>query len=171
MTTVVTGAPRTGTSLILQTMDLLGVPMGMPKFIPEHDNMRQFNPNGFYEINSTEGVTDDRYKGKAIKLFGWQLFQSDINLIDKIIFVDRNREDAINSYEKVRVFLPHSEHSSAEIYDANKKIIEEFIDDDVMRITLEEIKKDSAKFVNNLISYLAINPTEEQMNNAIKNIH
>ncbi len=67
--TVFTGCPRSGTSLIGQTLSILGVPMAAPPFIKEHDNIRQFNKKGFYELNIEEGIKDDRYKGKNNQTF------------------------------------------------------------------------------------------------------
>ena len=167
---VVSSSPRCGSSLCMQTLDLLGVPMAAPKFLVEHTDIREFNPNGFYEINSEQGVTDERYKGKAIKLFGAQLWRTKKELIDKLIFIDRNKEDAIKSYDKVRKHLPHSDYSSEAIYEANKIFIEKSIDEKTMKITLEKVRENPTNFVSELISYLGINPSEEQINNATKNI-
>ena len=79
---MVTGAPRSGTSLQMQTLDLLGVPINGDRFpegnrdkIKNHLSERQkeqsenLNPKGFYEIGGVViwGVRDiSDYKGKAV---------------------------------------------------------------------------------------------------------
>jgi CRISPR/Cas system CSM-associated protein Csm4 (group 5 of RAMP superfamily) len=145
--------------------------MAAPKFIPEHDNIRQFSPNGFYELDLWEGVKDDRYKGMAIKLFGWQFFNTPNKLIDKVIHTTRNRKDAIASYNKIRPYLPHCEHTTELLHDSNDRYIKEKLKEvDYLEVEFEAIKENPSAFVDALIVYLGIDPTDEQITKAKQNI-
>lgn len=164
------GAPRTGTSLIMQSLVHLGIESVAPAFLPEHKLMRSFNPGGFYEFNSEEGIQHDGYKGKAIKLFGAQLLRTDRNLIHKLIWVQRDRQEAINSYEAIRPYLPYSGFTSETIYDSNIECIKHYAMQSAHIVQLEEIKNHPDVFVYDLIKYLQINPTGSQADSAIQNI-
>ena len=163
-------APRCGGSLLMQTLSLLGIPMAAPAFIPEHDNIREFNPNGFYEFNDMEGIKSDVYKGMAVKLYGKQLFDTPKHLIDKLINIDRRKKDAVESYDRVRQKLPYCEHTSELIYDKNKELIHKSIDENTLILKLEWCQQYPSLFVLQLCTYLEINPTDEQFNNAVKNV-
>lgn len=167
---VVTGCFRSGTSLCLQTMALLGVPMAAPKFLPEHDNIKEFNPNGFYELNDYDGVKDERHEGKAIKLFGKQLYDTPKWLIKKLIYIERRKEDAIISYDKIRERLPHSDYTSEQIYEANHNFIHNSIDENCLILKLEWVTKYPRLFVLAICTYLEIDPTEKQFNEAVNNV-
>lgn len=168
---VCTGIPRSGTSIVMQTLNLLGVPMAAEPFLPEHENIKQFNPNGFYETKVNHGIKDERFKGKAVKLFGFDFHQTDNSLISKVIYVTRNRAEAIASYDKVRKFLPHCELTSAVVYDGNENYIKEKLKTvDYLEVSLEAIRQNPVTFVNSLIIYTGINPSDKEISAAINNI-
>lgn len=111
---VVTGMPRTGTSLVMQTLEILGVPIAGEKFpekpkefdeifTPEQladilEGGKKANPKGFYELRETvEGVTDPtEFKGKAIKIILPAIFHSKI-ADAKIIWCIRDPRNAMES--------------------------------------------------------------------------
>lgn len=168
---VVSCSPRSGGSLVMQSLVILGMESAAKRFIKEHDNIRQFNKGGFYEINDEHGIKDYRHKGKCIKLYGLQLFLTDKKYIDKLIYIERNSSDAIASYEKVRKFLPPCEFTSEQIYNANKFYIEKVIDENTLKLKLEEVKKNPVEFVNKIINFAELTPSPKQISNAVKNIH
>ena len=158
----VTGAPRSGTSLLMQTLKLLGVRVDAPAFIPEHDGIREYNKKGFYELNLTEGI-DDSYKG-AVKLFGAQFAFTDKNILNKIIYRHRNREDAIDSFLR---FEPRAQ----EIYDANDTLIRaELKGVGHLKISYEEFLSDAHGTILKIIAYLEIWPTLEKVRAAVENV-
>lgn len=167
---VVTGAPRSGTSVVMQTMEKLGVPMAAPAFLPQHKDLVGFNPGGFYELDEFFGIDHYHYKGMGVKLFGGQLYTTDKKFISRLIWVVRDRVEAIESYEKMRPKLPHSWVPSENVFDANIKLIRKCIDKNTLLVKLDDIKAKPEKFVTRLIEYLDINPSEEQIRSAIKNI-
>lgn len=151
-------------------MVLLGIKSPAPAFLPEHKDMKEFNPGGFYELNLTDGIRTDRYKGMAIKLFGGQLALTEKRFISKLIWVRRNKADAVKSYEKIRVHLPFSTATSEEIYDANWHLIEKCMDADSVTVELEEIKRQPKQFVSDVITYLDIHPSMDAIERAVGNI-
>lgn len=167
---VVTGAPRTGTSLVMQTLALLGVPMAAPKFIPLHEPIRHFNPNGFYELEFYGGIKTNEYKDKAIKLFGYQYATTDKSLISKTIITTRNKDEAVNSYNKLSSLLPEEYHVNAsDLYDANVFYINS-VKDDYLELDLNEIKDDKYSAIEKIISYLGIKPNDVKINKSLNNI-
>jgi len=100
---VVTGSCRTGTSLAMQTLKRLGVEVVGLKF--HHDfSHKELNPNGYYELpiaDTVNGIQDDRYKGKAVKLFGYQLSKTLPDVVDKVIVCVRDKDKAIASTQKL----------------------------------------------------------------------
>lgn len=98
---VVTGTPRSGTSMLMQTLMLLGVPIVGDKF---HDgNLPQNNPKGYWELPKTErveGIKDHRYKGKGVKLMAQELLYTNPEFISKILFIIRYENYAVKSFQK-----------------------------------------------------------------------
>jgi len=151
-------------------MQILGVPMAAPAFLPEHENIREFNPGGFYELDDMFGIDHHLYKGMGVKLFGAQLYGTDKQYISKLIWVVRNRDEAIESYEKMRPRLKHSYVSSEKVFDANIALIKACVDKDTMIVKLKDIKEKPEEFISNLSIYLHLHPNEAQIRRARKNI-
>lgn len=101
--TIVTGEPRSGTSLMMQTLNLLGVPVvgdinlgnnnrrGKDKV----NNTKNLNPRGFFEIPgvvvrgfSEEDAAD--YHGKAIKIINTGLVKTPVTELDTVILCVRD---------------------------------------------------------------------------------
>ena len=169
---VVCGAARTGTSLAMQTLKLLGVPVPAPRFLKEHCGVEKYNPKGFYEMTDTlYGVDDHRYKGMAVKLFGYQLMNTKPHLIHKVIYTHRERENAIISYEPVKEILEQTIFSSAEIYDHNVKVIQEYLSDkDYLSVHFEEIRTNPEIVIGRVIDYLKLRPSAAQIDAAVRNV-
>lgn len=120
--TVVTGEPRSGTSMQMQSLHLLGVPVAGKEFplkevreknefdIAVAEKNKRMNPKGFYEVPGVviRGTRDiEPYKGKAVKIITsgiWPRtarngmeFGTPPSLVDKYIFCVRNpRQIAIS---------------------------------------------------------------------------
>ncbi len=167
---IVTSTPRSGSSLVMQTMVLLGIESPAPPFLPEHKDMKEFNLGGFYEFNLMDGIRNDRYRGMAVKLFGGQLAKTEKRFISKLIWVRRNKAEAVKSYDKIRVHLPYSSATSEEIYDANWNLIKKCMGADSVTVELEDIKESPKQFVSDLINYLDIYPSADQIQRAVSNI-
>lgn len=100
---VVTGACRTGTSLMMQTLRHLGVPVVGLEYHEEFPD-DGFHPHGAWDLpyaETIDGIHGHNYDGKAIKLFGLQLSRSSPDSIGTVIVCRRNRPDAIASAERM----------------------------------------------------------------------
>lgn len=168
---VVTGTPRSGTSLMMQTLALLGVPMAAPKFISVHDKIKNLMPMGYYELDIWDGIFDSRFFGMAIKLFGYQFARTPKALITKTIHTTRDESETIESYKKILPLLPKKHRGDAEdIIAANNLFIEKSLTENHLEVSLSDMKNDKEKTLNKIISYLEINPTIQQINHAKNNI-
>jgi len=77
---IVTGTARSYTSLTMQLLELMGVPLSFDQELNEGVNLRH-NSNGLYELNRhvIDGIRTDKYDGTAIKLMLGALFPNSKN--------------------------------------------------------------------------------------------
>ena len=99
---IVTGLPRSGTSLMMQILHSAGIDV----FI---DNIRQpdvSNPNGYFEHQLVKTIEQDsswvnNVRGKAIKIVSPLIKYLPENINYKIIFMERDLSEIIQSQEKM----------------------------------------------------------------------
>lgn len=170
---IVCGCGRDGTSLAMQTLKALGVPLAAPPFIKQHEGLEEYNPKGFYELTETiDGVKDDRYRGKAVKLFANGLKHTEDKYIDKIIRMQRNRTDACLSYAPILAQMEDTGLSAFEIYDINKKFLDKYLlERKHILITFENLLEDPLEVIDSIIDYLGINPSLSQIKDAYMNVN
>lgn len=99
----VTGAPRTGTSMIMQTIKLFGLNIVGDKYLDEF-GPRSMNPKGYWclPVNKLlRGIPDNRYEGKAIKLLGNFALMCNQSLISKAIVCIRSFDDSVASFKRM----------------------------------------------------------------------
>lgn len=100
---IVTGSRRCGTSLMMQTLKIMGVePVGV-EFDPFWDNRagdryRQANPKGYYEVEFQQIMHVD-YEGnnKAMKVVGPEILRVNAHLVYGLIWCKRNLHDHVKS--------------------------------------------------------------------------
>lgn len=169
---VVSGSARCGTSMLMQTLVLLGIPTPAKPFIPEHDKIKNMNPKGFYELNEevAKGVKHNRYKGMAIKLFPGCLRKTPKKYVEKVIVIKRDKNDAIESF-KPAIDILGIKFTPEYIYDTNYHILDNYLSDvEHIFITFVDMVTNPKREIDRIISFLNIEPNEEQINRAIKNI-
>lgn len=105
---VVTGHPRSGTSLMMRMLHLGGIPVA---YTEERDlNMQAkftqasgFNPYGLYELSRNKLTSADfpsSYEGMAVKLvWEWLMFMTPYTPGYRVIAMWRNPEEVRQSYE------------------------------------------------------------------------
>jgi len=175
---VITGAPRTGTSMIMQTLKTLGVEVVGEKF--SDVNMPENNPYGYYELpiaEITEGIQDLRYKGKAVKLFAQGLGKTKVDAIDKVIHCKRKVKESALSFMKVLKATPigikPTINNSKQIVKHNALFAETFAKHTkkpVFNVDFENFKSNKIEEIEKLCSFLGIEATAAQKSEAIKNI-
>lgn len=125
---IVTGL-RSGTSLMMQTLKILGTPITGVDYHDEFSH-KELNPKGYWNLTMSEtvgGIQHNKYKGMAVKLGGADLYQTKENLIDRIIWCRRNKTDTIESIKKLLELNQHivnlepSYKNSEWAYETNKK--------------------------------------------------
>lgn len=168
---VVTGAARTGTSMMMQTLKLLGVEVPVPAFSESHEEIKEFNPKGFYEFKDEDEV-NVLLKDKAIKLFGGQLSLrvDQDNSIDKIIVCLRNKVDAVKSaipvYDKMGITA-----NPDLLYELNYDLLFSSIKDfPTLFVKFEDITTNPKQEIERVVDFLNIKVSEDQIQEAVKNI-
>lgn len=99
---VVSGVPRSGTSLVMQMLAAGGVDIAT-------DNIRKAdrdNPKGYFEVEKVKKLKDDAswlkdIRGKAIKIVSPLLYHVLPTLRYKVIFVQRNMQEILDSQNKM----------------------------------------------------------------------
>ena len=99
---VVSGLPRSGTSLMMQILQSLNVEL----FTDQKRSTDVSNPKGYFEHELVKTLEDDSTwlnaaKGKAIKIVSPLLIYLPTNLYFKIIFMNRNYDEIIQSQQKM----------------------------------------------------------------------
>lgn len=99
---IVSGLPRSGTSMIMQMLKAGGIELIYDELRP----VDQSNPNGYFELEKVKSLAEDNSwipncKGKAIKILYHLLKYLPKELDYKIIFMHRNLADVITSQDKI----------------------------------------------------------------------
>ena len=130
---VVTGSCRTGTSLMMQILREMEIPVVGQAF---HDDFSHIdlNPWGYWELPIAEtinGVNTNEYDGMAVKLFGLQLSRTNPKYVEFAIVCRRNEDDAIDSTVKLldrdghRLGLDATREMASLIYYSNYALIQQ----------------------------------------------
>ncbi len=99
---VVTGLPRSGTSLMMQLIHKANIPI-------LSDGKREkdiSNPEGYYELEAVKGIVSDNSflqgaPGKAVKIVAPLPLYLDIEFKYKVIFMRREMDEILRSQEKM----------------------------------------------------------------------
>src|SRR6516162_8939972 len=100
--TIVSGLPRSGTSLMMQMLDYGGMEVVT-------DNIRTAdtdNPKGYYEYEIVKKIKQDiswlpATRGKAFKMVSQLLYDLPANETYRIIFMERDMDETLLSQEKM----------------------------------------------------------------------
>ena len=103
---VVSGVPRSGTSMTMKMLDAGGIPLLTDKVrLPDEDN-----PKGYFELESLKslGEQDDKSwlaeaRGKAIKIISHLLRELPDHHAYKVIFMNRRIQEVIRSQNKMLI--------------------------------------------------------------------
>src|SRR5438132_4925872 len=103
---IVSGLPRSGTSLMMQMLDNGGVPVVT-------DNIRAAdtdNPRGYYEFERVKKIKQDASwlpatRGKAVKMVSQLLYDLPAGENYRVIFMERDLDEVLASQEKMLLRL------------------------------------------------------------------
>jgi Sulfotransferase domain len=99
---IVSGLPRSGTSLMMQMLDYGGVPV-----VTDHIRTAdQDNPRGYYEFERVKKLKEDvswlpATRGKAFKMVSQLLYELPSNEHYRVIFMERDFDEMLISQEKM----------------------------------------------------------------------
>jgi hypothetical protein len=99
---VVSGLPRSGTSLMMQMLDSGGV-----EVVTDHVRAADVdNPRGYYELERVKRIKQDaswlpQARGKAFKMVSQLLYDLPASERYRIIFMDRDLDEILASQEKM----------------------------------------------------------------------
>jgi hypothetical protein len=99
---VVSGLPRSGTSLMMQMLDNGGVEVLTDRVRTADTD----NPRGYYEFEKAKKAKQDtswipQARGKAVKMVSQLLYHLPAGERYRIIFMERNLEEVLDSQEKM----------------------------------------------------------------------
>jgi hypothetical protein len=103
---IVTGLPRSGTSLMMRILESLSIPITGEQFFERGDEDKKerahyLNPEGFYEISGVVGTgrfkKPEDFQGKAVKVVIPGILRIPQEHVEKIILCLRNPSEVIES--------------------------------------------------------------------------
>ena len=103
---VVSGLPRSGTSLMMQMLDQAGVPALTDEIrTPDTDN-----PRGYFEFERVKQIRQDqswlpRARGKAVKMISSLLYDLPDSETFRIVFMERDMDEVLESQERMLLRL------------------------------------------------------------------
>ena len=119
--TIVSGLPRSGTSMMMRMLDTGGLPVMIDR-IREAD---EDNPNGYYEFEAVKQTKEDpswleESDGKVVKMVYRLLYDLPENRTYNVLFMARNLDEVLASQ---RVMLERSGAGSDEITDDQMRMM------------------------------------------------
>lgn len=120
MITVVSGLPRSGTSLVMQMLKAGGIPILGDELRPADED----NPRGYLEYAKVKSLERDatwmsEAEGKAVKIISFLLPKLPSEFEYRVIFVRRNLTEILRSQEKMLERRGQPPGPSAEIMAAH----------------------------------------------------
>jgi predicted AlkP superfamily phosphohydrolase/phosphomutase/Tfp pilus assembly protein PilF len=154
---IVSGIPRSGTSLMMQILESAGLPILT-------DNKRaadNHNPNGYYEFEKTKRIANDiswlyEAKGKAVKIVSQLLLHLPDDLNYKIIFMQRDLKEVILSQQ--RMISDKNKATNADAYPVHLEIAYK---KNLKRVTDWQNMKSNVGFLAINYNQLLKNPDKE----------
>jgi hypothetical protein len=113
---IVSGLPRSGTSLMMQLLSAGGIEVVTDnQRLPDRDN-----PHGYFEFEPVKKIKQDaswlpEIRGKAVKMVSQLLFDLPASERYRIVFMERDLEEVITSQEKMLARLGRPAVPRAEI--------------------------------------------------------
>lgn len=168
---VVTGIPRSGTSLMMQILEKLGCKI-------QQDNVRTAdvsNPNGYYEYTPVKGIFKNNgflaeCKGKVVKIVTPLPVYLDLKYTYKVIFMRREIDEILMSQEKMLGKDQSAEREKFKlIYTKHIDQTKNFFEKnavDYLEVNYNQLLQNSDVELNALLPFLGIDST----NNTIREV-
>jgi len=173
---VVTGTARSGTSLVMQTLEKLGIGITGEKF--DKYNVEEYNKKGYWELPvsaTIDGIQDNRYEGKGVKLFVQQLTRTNPKLISRAIRCCRYRGEASKSYQKLLAHspecgVPATRKVCDELFDVGREYTKRYLDENkipYIDVDYNDMMRDPKGEIERITKFLKVKTDIKQ---AVENV-
>jgi hypothetical protein len=171
--TIVTGLPRSGTSLMMQLLNKSSLEI-------LSDGIRQkdiSNPEGYYELEAVKGIVRDNSflkdaTGKVVKIVAPLPVYLDKSLDYRIVFMRREIEEVLRSQEKMLNKDQTSEREKFRtIYEMHLKKTYHFFESNsipYIDIQYKQLLNESEQELKRLINFLELSTPIEELLSVIK---
>jgi hypothetical protein len=171
--TIVTGLPRSGTSLMMQLLNKSSLEI-------LSDGIRQkdiSNPEGYYELEAVKGIVRDNSflkdaAGKVVKIVAPLPVYLDKSLDYRIVFMRREIEEVLRSQEKMLNKDQASEREKFRtIYEMHLKKTYHFFESNsipYIDIQYKQLLNESEQELKRLIDFLELSTPIEELLSVIK---
>jgi hypothetical protein len=171
--TIVTGLPRSGTSLMMQLLNKSSLEI-------LSDGIRQkdiSNPEGYYELEAVKGIVRDNSflkdaTGKVVKIVAPLPVYLDKSLDYRIVFMRREIEEVLRSQEKMLNKDQASEREKFRtIYEMHLKKTYHFFESNsipYIDIQYKQLLNESEQELKRLIDFLELSTPIEELLSVIK---
>jgi hypothetical protein len=171
--TIVTGLPRSGTSLMMQLLNKSSLEI-------LSDGIRQkdiSNPEGYYELEAVKGIVRDNSflkdaTGKVVKIVAPLPVYLDKSLDYRIVFMRREIEEVLRSQEKMLNKDQTSEREKFRtIYEMHLKKTYHFFESNsipYIDIQYKQLLNESEQELKRLIDFLELSTPIEELLSVIK---
>lgn len=158
---VITGLPRSGTSLMMQIIDKSGIPVHTDQKREKDLN----NPEGYYELEAVKGIVKDNSflieaRGKALKIVAPLPIFLNLEHQYRAIFMRREIDEILQSQEKMLQKNQLSEREKFKaIYDLHiKKTVNFFNDNSIpfIEVNYNKLIQNPESEIQKLISFCGI---------------
>ena len=165
---VVTGLPRSGTSLMMQLINRANIPI-------LSDGKRESdisNPEGYYELEAVKGIVADNSflkeaPGKAVKIVAPLPMYLDLKLKYKVVFMRREMDEILRSQEKMLQKDQISEREKFRtIYEFHlKKTYRFLLENDIpfIDVNYNRLMVDSEKELEKFKDFLNLNASLQEL--------
>lgn len=170
--TLITGLPRSGTSLMMQIMERTPIEV-LTDGVREKDIS---NPEGYYELEAVKGIAKDNSflknaSGKALKIVAPLPLFLDKSLEYRVIFMRRDIEEILRSQEKMLNKDQSAEREKfSTIYDTHIKKTYQFFEANkipYIDIFYKDLVANTEVEIKKLIDFLEIPTDWEELANAV----
>jgi hypothetical protein len=175
--TIVSGLPRSGTSMMMQLLEAGGIPI-LKDDIREPD---EDNPKGYYEFERVKKIADDKAwledaRGKAVKMVSALLPQLPNNYRYRLIFMHRRIEEILASQKVMltRMNKPPdkvSDEKMASFFQNHLRQIEKWVEENpniqALHIDYNDVITDPGQQVEKINQFLGGNLDTERMRGVV----
>jgi hypothetical protein len=170
--TLVTGIPRSGTSLMMQLCAAAKEPILSDSIRKEDEN----NPNGYFEFEAVKGIVKSNAflkeaNGKTIKIVAPLVTFIDLSLNYRVIFMLRDLDEVLQSQEKMLGKDQQAQHEKLKVmYQLHIEKSKRFLDANnipYIEIKHQEVLKEPEISLAKLIDFCHWNVPVESLKSVI----